>query len=145
MSTTNDQLVLQLLQKVKSKQAEIKASEKPQWLTSCSLGFTDNLHDKVNIQTLSDISKLIDLYATLSYKHENWVAAAKELGLKPSHRICSYPVEDWKDDIRTRINQILITEKRKELKTLEDRIEKLVTPEQRRDLELAAIQKELEN
>jgi hypothetical protein len=54
-----------------------------------------------------------------------------------------YGFDAWKTDIRSRVNQLQVNAKKKELESLETRLDALVTVEQRRELELAAIQKEL--
>jgi hypothetical protein len=52
-------------------------------------------------------------------------------------------VADWLDDIRTRIGKIQIGEKRKKLEALEERLNKVISPELRAKMELDAIAAEL--
>lgn len=144
MNTTNDELVLQLIAKVKQKKSEISAAQKPRWETSCTLGYSpDSVQDRINIQTVTDINKLVDLYAFLDAKQEYYNVAAEVLGTSSKIKYMGYSFADWKKDIKSRVDQININSKKKDLETLEARLDKLVTPEQRRDIELAEIQKEL--
>lgn len=54
-----------------------------------------------------------------------------------------YTIDLWKKDIKTRIDQLTLEDKKKHLDVLDKRIDNLVSPEQRRELELEAIKKEL--
>jgi LmbE family N-acetylglucosaminyl deacetylase len=141
-----DQMVLDLIQKVKQRKAEIKAAQgKPNWLTTCTLGYNqDSVSDRINIQTVNKVEKIVDLYNFLLVKEEKWNQATKELGVDTPLVYMGYPVADWKADLKTRVNQLTIEKKKRELETLEKRLDGLVTVEQRRALELADIAKELE-
>lgn len=145
MNIKNDELVLQLIAKVKDKKKEINDAQKPKWETSCTIGYNpENVQDRINIQTTTDLNKLVDLYGFLTMREESSKIAAKNLGLKISTKYMGYTFEDWKTDIQSRVNQININLKKKELEELEARLDKLVTPEQRREIELAEIQKLLD-
>jgi hypothetical protein len=54
-----------------------------------------------------------------------------------------HTVADWQADIQKRINKVQISKKKADLQTLEDRLDKLISPELRREMELAEIQKML--
>lgn len=140
-----DELVLQLFEKVQQKQRDIAASEKPQWVTSCSIGLEeDGVKTRVNIQTVSDPAKLVEVLGALLAKQAYWIGAASLLGVKLPFKWMGYTVEQWTKDFKTRLAQIELVAKRAELKALEARLDKLITTDQRRELELAAIQKEME-
>ena len=137
-----DALVLELFNNVSKKQQEIAAaSERPRWETSCTIGTDSNISNNVNIQTVTDINKLVDLYALLLAKEDYYLRAAKELGVKVVLKWQSYTFEAWKKDFKTRINIIELNNKKAELKELENRLDKLISQDQRRELELAEIQK----
>lgn len=139
-----DELVLQLFETVKQKQRDIAASEKPRWETTCTIGTNEqSVTDRVNLQTVSDQSKLVDILGFLLAKEAQWNQAAGILGVKVPFKWMSYTVAQWTKDIQTRIAQIGLTAKRAELKALEGRLDALITTEQRRELELAEIQKEM--
>ena len=137
-----DALVLELFNNVKKKQAEIAAaSERPKWETSCTIGTGDSITHNTNIQTVTDANKLVDLYALLLAKEDYYVRAAKELGVKVVLKWQGYTFEAWKKDFKTRIGVININNKKIELADLEARLDKLISQDQRRELELAEIQK----
>ncbi len=54
-----------------------------------------------------------------------------------------HTLNDWRTDMRTRLTQIQLVAKRTELKRLESRLDALITVDQRRALELKAIQDEM--
>ena len=144
MSNKNtDEVVLQLFYKVKEKQREIAASEKPKWNTHCSFSKSDDVDvkNRINIMTVTNIDVLVDIYAFLLQKQTFWTNAVAELGIKKPFKWQSHSGLDWFQDIQSRIKQISINEKKEELKVLEKRLDALISVEQRRELELAEIQK----
>lgn len=140
---TTDELVLQLFAKVKQKQSEVTAaSEKPRWETSCTVGENPgSVTDRINLQTTTDVSTLVGLYGFLIAKERQWNEAASALNVDTQFKWMGSPVRAWHKDIKTRIAQIEVAAKRQELKTLETRLDGLITVDQRRALELAEIQK----
>ena len=139
----NDEIVLALRAKVKTEKAEILKLGRPVWLTTCTIGFTESLIDRINIQTVTDPVKLTDYYARLLSKEALWKTATEQLGLDVPAVHQASPIADWKKDFQTRAAQLGIEKRKRDLETLEKRIDGLVTVEQRRELEIAAIQAEL--
>ena len=143
MSKTTDDAVMELLVAVEKKKQEIAEMKKrPQWLTNCSFAYdAESSHGRVNIQTRRDVETLLDFYAFLLQREEYFNRAAEELtiGAKATH--LGFSISDWKSDIKTRLAQLLIEEKQQELEVLDKRVNKLVSPEQRREMELKALQK----
>jgi hypothetical protein len=68
-------------------------------------------------------------------------SAAKELGVDYNFTWLGFTVEEWKDDFQTRVNQISVQEKRKELAELESRLNAIISPELKAQMELEAIEK----
>jgi len=140
-----DKLVLDLFAKVQEKQKEIEKVEKPKWVTSCTIGYNpDVVTDRMNIQTVTDINKLVELYSFLLAKESAWAVACKGLEVNIPFKYMGYLGEQWFIDIKARVKQVGVNEKKKELAILQSRLDKLITTDQRRELELAEIQKLLE-
>ncbi len=139
--STSDELVLKLLDKVEAKKKEIGQCERPQWLTNCSFTFPDT-NKVVNIQT-ADIATLCFLAGYLEYRITLMTNGAKTLGIKAPMDFGGYLTMDWMADIATRANQIQIKTKKEELAELERRVNGLVSPEQRREMELNKLAKEI--
>jgi hypothetical protein len=62
----------------------------------------------------------------------------------PTFKWNGYTVKEWIGDLKMRVAQIQIKKKEDKLEQLEKRLNKIVSPEMRADMELEAIQSELE-
>lgn len=140
---STDEAVMELLVTVQRKKEEVKKAKKaPQWKTNLSIGRdSTTTHGRVNIQTRTDPNEIIDWYIFLSQKEEFGAKAAEELGLPADLTWLGYPIADWKDDLKARALQLSIEAKKREIDELDARVNKLVSPEQRRDMELEALQR----
>lgn len=142
MSKT-DEAVMQLLVKVEQKKDEIKKlKQKPTWHTNCSFGYEndpDKSKDRVNIQTRRE-TDLIDFYAFFLQREEYLTRVGSELGIPVELTHLGYSIAEWKSDLKTRLGQLSIEQKQKELEELDKRVNKLVSPDQRREMELKALQ-----
>ena len=147
MSTkkTTDELVKELFDSVQEKKLVIEKAERPCWETSGNFGYSANSgHDRVNIQTVTDVRKLVEMYAFLIDREEKSESAAKDLGVEYKFTWLGFSVDEWKNDFQTRVNQISIQEKRKELSEIESRLNAIISPELKAQMELEAISKLLE-
>jgi hypothetical protein len=140
-----DQKIRKLWETAQTKKNEIaKIEKKASWETNCSFKYGDGLSDSFNIQTVSDPAVFVAALAFLNNKEESFEAAAKELGVTVSKfKWAGYSVEDWKTDFLSRIAKVTLSTKKKELDTLQKRLDSLISPELRRTLELEEIEKEL--
>lgn len=147
MAKTTDELVMDLLVKVEQKKEEIKAAKKkPQWKTNCTIGYNpETTQDRINIQVVRDANKLIEIYAFLLEREEFFEHAAIDLGLPPDLTYMGYSIADWAEDLKSRAAQLSIETKQKEIEELDKRVNKLVSPEQRRAMELEALQQMLKD
>jgi molybdenum-dependent DNA-binding transcriptional regulator ModE len=66
-------------------------------------------------------------------------SAAKDLGVEYNFTWLGFSVDEWKEDFQTRVNQISVQEKRKELAELESRLNAIISPELKAQMELEAI------
>ena len=147
MSTkkTTDELVKELFDSVQEKKLAIEKAERPCWETSGNFGYSANSgHDRVNIQTVTDVRKIVEMYAFLIDRKEKSENAAKDLGVDYKFTWLGFSVNEWKNDFQTRVNQISIQEKRKELSEIESRLNAIISPELKAQMELEAISKLLE-
>ena len=142
--TKIDNKVLELFNKVKEKQRKISANERVSWETNCSFGYsTEGVHDRVNLQVITDLAKLADIWGYLVTKEFTYEQFRKDFSFDLPLKWLGYKISDWQKDIKTRVNQLQLSNERKELKALETRLDSLITVDQRREMELAAIEKEL--
>lgn len=146
-TTNTDAVVLQLLAKVEEKKKQIGSAERPSWITNCSFGFDpNNSNARINIQVVRDLEALVEIHAFLTSKYGHYQASLKELGIAEKEapfKWLGFTFEQWVSDIQTRINGLRIKSKRDELAKLEERVNALVSPEQRRKIELEKLMKEI--
>lgn len=148
-----DQRVLSLLQAVKQKKAEITLIEKkPNWKTNLSFSFSEDIKitDRINLHVISSLEKLIEIYSFLDTKESQWKKSIADMNLSNEISLkdpmwLSFSISDWKKDVISRSEMILLNNKKKELEALESKIDKLITPEQRREIELEKLEKDLLN
>ena len=142
---TTDEKVRELFNSVQEKKLAIEKAERPCWQTSGNFGYSANSgHDRVNIQTVTDVRKLVEMYAFLIDREEKSESAAKDLGVDYKFTWLGFSVDEWKNDFQTRVNQISIQEKRKELSEIESRLNAIISQELKAQMELEAISKLLE-
>jgi hypothetical protein len=142
-----DTLVLELLKKVEEKKQQIGSAERPSWLTNCSFGFDQTSNARINIQVVREIESLVEIHAFICDKHETYNISLGALGIPEKDapfKWMGFSYQQWESDIRTRLNGLRLKQKRDELMKLEERVNALVSPEQRRALELEKLVKELE-
>ena len=147
MGNLKDVMIEKLFGVIQVKKEEIKKTEKPEWNTNCS--FVSPLRPSQqarNLRVINDVSELVAMVADLLIIKDYLGKAYDTVGLgddKPNLTWNNQTISDWIGDIKTRISIVTITKKKKELESLEKRLDKLVSKEKREEMELAAIQKEL--
>jgi hypothetical protein len=145
MAAKTDKKTLELIQEVKRKKAEIAKAERPNWRTNCSFSYTEGSSSTTNIQVEASIRNLINIAAFLMDRQRSYKDAITALGVDaaPEFTWGGFSVADWLEDLKTRISKIDIAAKRKKLETLETRLNAIISPDLRAQLELEAIASEL--
>lgn len=139
-----DDITLKLINEVNRRKAEIAKAERPTWKTNCSFAYVEGNPATTNLHVASNIRDLVCIASFLRDKEKSYANAAKELGVDaPKFSWCGSSVEDWLEDIKTRISKLEIASRRKKLEELESRLNSIISPDLRRQMELEAIQKEL--
>lgn len=143
--TSADETTMALIEEVKKRRAEIAKADRPNWLTNSSFTFIEGSSQTTNIKVISNIRDLIVIAAFLKERETNYVNTAKELGVEspPPFTWGGFSVADWLEDLKTRIAKIQIATKQEKLAALETRLDAIISPELRRELELAKIAEEL--
>lgn len=139
---TTDSKTLALIKLVEQKRKEIKQAESPKWKTNLSIPYMSR---NVNLNVESDVNNLASIVGYLLIMEECHNRGCKELGLELDYVYNGFSVQDWISDIKHRINKIQINEKRAQLDVLEKRLNNVISPELRAQMELDAIATELEN
>jgi hypothetical protein len=137
---TTDEKVRELFDLVQSKKLVIEKAERPCWKTSGNFGYSANsAHDRITIAMVTDVRKIVEMYAFIMDRKDKSESAAKDLGVEYNFTWLGFSVDEWKEDFQTRVNQISVQEKRKELAELESRLNAIISPELKSQMELEAI------
>ena len=139
-----DEIVQKLFNVVQEKKKEIQKAEKPNWLTNSSFGYTPETSGRKNLRVINNVDELVDILSFLKGKSHFHDEAAKTLGSKSEFTWMGFSLSNWEEDLKTMATKINITKKKSELDILENRLNKLISPELKRQLELEEITKLLE-
>lgn len=129
MATKNDERVLQLKQVIDKKKSELKGSKKFVPLTNCVLDLEGQKYN-LNILQLDDLQLLL-------VRLNMYLMSAKDLGI--NLEISGYNIAEWITDIRCKIEIFEYKKKEAELKTLEAKLDKMLSNEKKTELELDEI------
>lgn len=142
---TADDKTLALIAEIKKQKAEIAKVDRPSWRTNCSFPFQEGSSSTVNIQVVSSVKDIIGIGALLLERKTHFERSALMLGVEspPDFTWSGFSLEDWMEDLKLRITKIQIATKRKKLEVLEERLNKIISPELRAQMELDDITKEL--
>lgn len=138
---TADEKVLALIEEVKRRKATVGKLKRPTWRTTCSLQLPG--WDRLNIQIENDRTVLAVASGVLKDFARYCNEAEKDWDCQLSRVWKSFPIEDWLADIELRVSVMSLKSEQDKLKRLEDQLSRLMSPDQRRELELAQIEQEL--
>ncbi len=129
MATNNDERVLQLKQVIDKKKTELKGSKKFAPLTNCVLDLEGQKYN-LNVLQFNDLQLLL-------VRLNMYLMSAKDLGI--NLEISGYNITEWITDIRCKIEIFEYKKKEAELKTLEAKLDKMLSDEKKTELELDEI------
>jgi hypothetical protein len=138
-----DQKIRDLFNIVQTKKIELeKLRAKPSYNTNCSFQ-REPTSEKFNLRVLST-QDLVEVFSFLKMREFFTTKAQEELGLTPSKFIHQgHSIDEWKDDFKTLILQNKIKNESKDLEEKEKKLNLLISPDARRQLEIEALEKEL--
>ena len=137
---TKDQIVEQMMAKLEAKRAEVNLAVKPSYLTGGLFRYSEgSVAGAVDITTVRDERKLVEIAAFLNERSNAYVAAAEELGCEVKFTWLSFTKEEWMTDLKTRVSVLQIAKRKAELQTLEALVNKQVSPALREAWEMAEI------
>jgi hypothetical protein len=142
---TIDDKIAQLFDVLTKQQEAVKEAEKETkapWKTNCA--FLTASINPTNIQTASEVT-LVKLHAEMFSIQSQRFRSAEILGCTTTEDWYGYSYDEWTHDFKKRIAIINLKAKKDNLAALEKRLDAIVSPEQRRALELSNIMKELES
>lgn len=129
-----------LFEKVQAKKAEIASAEAGRFVTDGLFKFGSNTR-VIDLKTEKNVDALTDIMAFLLEKESYSNVAAKRLGLPTEpFKWMGATVSQWESDLKTRITQLQLTQRRCELKKAEEDLLK-ISPALLEELRLDAISK----
>lgn len=142
---TADDKTLQLIQEVTKQKKEIATAERSRFVTNCNFSYFVGSPNVINLHVESSVETLVKIVAFLLERVGRYDEAAKFLGIEspPPFTWQGFPVSDWIADVKTRLGKVQIEAKKKKLEALEARLNSIVSPELRAQMELEAIEREL--
>lgn len=144
MAKATDEKTLALIKEVQRRKEEIKKLE-ARWTpnTNCSFSFVEGqASGTVNLRTVTSLPTLISIVSFLMDRENSYNTAAKVLGVDevPDFKWGGFTVKEWTEDVKTRVGKVQLDKKKRQLEALESRLEKIVSPELRAEMELQAIE-----
>ena len=136
-----DEKIKQLFLQLEKKRKEIQKIERPTWFTNCSFAYSEDRGNAINIHVVSNMTQLIDMMSFLIQKDEYYKKAIEALGLPANTEFkwLGYSINEWKEDISMRINILNVNKKKAQLAEFESKLNSLVSPEEKRRMEVEAI------
>lgn len=125
----NDERVLQLKKIIDEKKSELKVVKRFTPLTNCVLNL-ENENYNLNVLQLDDLKLLL-------VKLNMYLMSAKDLDVELD--ISGYSIEDWMTDVKSKMEIFEQKKKESELKTLEAKLDKMLSDEKKTELELDEI------
>jgi hypothetical protein len=142
---TLDQKVRELYDIIQSKKAQIAKMERPSYKTNLSYVINENVDNvRINLQVVNDVNVLVKILAQLNILRVEYENICFDLNLKCDFKYSGYSYDDWKHDITSMINKINIKKEKDDLATKEAKLNTLISPEEKRRLDIEALSKELE-
>ncbi|MDI0267867.1 hypothetical protein QIW52_17895 [Clostridioides difficile] len=126
----SDNKIIILKEQIKLKKEKLDSIKKITPKTNCILSWDDN---KINIQVL----KKNELILLVSKLH-SYNIASKDLGLNLI--MSGYDVQDWIDDIKSKLDILTINEERTKLEEMERKLMELLSNEKKVELEINKIE-----
>lgn len=140
---------LKLLQEVNRRKAEISELEgSPNFKTNRSFSYTDGrTNDAINLATERNVGNLTRIAAFLIEHSSSFEKAIVALDVEKPHPKFEWQgktLDAWLHDLKLMVAKLNIVKKKEQLVKLESRLNAVMSPETRRQLEIEAITKELE-
>jgi len=140
-----DEKIKLLFTKVEEKKKEVERIQTPNYKTNMIFSYHEDLNNSSNLNVVGTERELVDILAFLNSKRDYYSEAATYLGSNAEFTWQGFRYNEWVHDIQARHAKVTVMKKKNELKILEERLNKVVSPEVRRELEVDALSELLED
>lgn len=144
MAKNIDNGIDELFSVLKNQRAEVEKTEKEtkkSWKTTCTIRVASR-SEQINLQTANEAT-IQQVLADLLIHRDYSAKAAHLLGLDGNEEYAGFKYDDWLEDCQKRIAVLKIKEKKAKLDIIEKRIDGIVSPEKRREMEFENLRKDL--
>lgn len=131
--SNNDIKVLELKEQIKNKKDELSKIKKSSYLTNLTINIDIPFSDKLWIKNLNTLSedelKSLLVYLSLFSKEAELLSIW-------DIKVNWYVISDYISDIKSKLTELTTKQKMKQLKEMEDKLEKLLSEDKRKELEI---------
>lgn len=132
MVNQNDSKILKLKEQIKIKKEKLDKVKRFSPITNCILDLDGQ---KYNIQVLNR-QQVINILVKLNcYK-----SSAEELKLLNDYEISGYKLNDWIEDLKSKLDILSMREEESKLKQMELKLDRLLSEDKKVELELSEIE-----
>jgi hypothetical protein len=136
-----DEKVLKLFEALQVKKQLVEKALKPSYPCG-GFKYSDSEPSRLfDISTIRDERKLIEIGSFLKLRETVYNETAQELGSSEKYTWLGFTKDEWFADLKTRMNVLQISERKRELFELESRLNSLISPELKAQMELEEIEK----
>ncbi|MBZ9693274.1 hypothetical protein [Clostridium sp. M14] len=128
----NDEKILMLKNQIREKKNKLNNINKFTPITNCSIELDDKRYN-INVLTKDNVISLLIKLNT--YKN-----SAIELDLLEDYIISGYKIEDWITDLKNKSAILSVKDEERKLKTMENKLNKLLSDDKKVELELNEIE-----
>ena len=132
--SNNDSRILELKKQIQKKKEELGKSSRFSPITNCSIEI-DGIRTNLNASNKEQLTFLL-------VKLHSYLLASADLELEPIS-ISGYTLEEWITDIKSKVAVLSRKEEETKLKTMEDKLTKLLSDGKKVELELDEIESSL--
>lgn len=139
-----DSKVQKLFDIIQKKKANLATLERPNYKTNLSFIIDENDTSKrINLLVINDSVRLLKILAGISLLKKEFDTLSQANSLELEFTYSGYSFDDWLNDITTLINRNNIKRVKDDLAIFEGKLSQLVSPEEKRRMEIEALEKEL--
>ncbi len=135
----SDKQVLDLIEVIKKKKAEIAKADRPNYKTNMSFKYSEG-NQSINLNTIQDVNVLASIMGFIVEEAVKNITGRERLGLpEENFKWQGFTIDEWTEDLRARAAKVQINQEKAKLDVLEKRLDAIVSPELKAQMEFESI------